>query len=100
MRRTILLLTLMGLTLALSSAIALAAVKVGTDADEKIVGTDGNDQINGKVGKDGLRGKDGNDIYYFADGFGVDTCRHRWYGYLELLHAHGGCERLPAPGVG
>jgi Ca2+-binding RTX toxin-like protein len=73
MRRTILLLALMGLTLALCSAIALAAVKVGTDADEKIVGTDGNDQINGKGGKDDLRGKAGNDIYYFANDFGVDT---------------------------
>ena len=73
MRRTILLLTMMGLTLALSSAIALAAVKVGTNAGERIVGTDGNDQINGKGGNDDLRGKAGNDIYYFADGFGVDT---------------------------
>jgi Ca2+-binding RTX toxin-like protein len=73
MRRTILLLTMMGLTLALSSAIALAAVKVGTDAGEKIVGTDGNDQINGKGGNDDLRGRLGNDIYYFAGGFGVDT---------------------------
>ena len=72
MRRTILLLTMMGLTLVLSSAIALAAVKVGTNAGERIVGTDGNDQINGKGGNDDLRGRLGNDIYYFADGFGVD----------------------------
>ena len=41
----------MGLRLALSSAIALAAVKVGTYAAEKIVGTDGNDQIIGKGGR-------------------------------------------------
>ena len=73
MRRTILLLTMMGLTLALSSAIALAAVKVGTNAGERLVGTDGNDQLNGKGGNDDLRGKAGNDIYYFANGFGVDT---------------------------
>src|SRR5215210_1617162 len=73
MRRTILLLTVMGLTLALSATIALATVKVGTSAGETITGTDGNDQINGKGGNDDLRGKAGNDIYYFADGFGVDT---------------------------
>ena len=75
MRRTILLLTMMGLTLALSSAIALAAVKVGTNAGERIVGTNGNDQINGKGGNDDLHGKAGNDIYYFADGFGVAVKR-------------------------
>lgn len=73
MRRTIMLLTVMGLTLVLSSTIALAAVKIGTDAAEKIVGTDGNDQINGKGGDDRTVGRAGNDIFYYADGFGVDT---------------------------
>lgn len=48
MRRTIMLLTVMGLTLVLSSTIALAAVKIGTNAAETLRGTDGNDQINGK----------------------------------------------------
>lgn len=73
MRRTIMLLTVMGLTLVLSSTIALAAVKIGTNAAETIRGTDGNDQITGKGGNDKTLGKAGNDIYYYADGFGVDT---------------------------
>ncbi len=73
MRRTIMLLTMMGLTLVLSSAVALAAVKIGTDAAETIRGTDGNDQITGKGGNDKTVGKLGNDTYYYADGFGVDT---------------------------
>ncbi len=73
MRRTILLLTMMGLTLVFSSAVALAAVKIGTNAGETIRGTDSADQITGKGGNDKTIGKLGNDIYYYADGFGVDT---------------------------
>lgn len=73
MRRTILLLTVMGLTLALSSAVALAAVKIGTEGDDRISGTDANDQITGKGGNDRTNGRAGNDTYYYADGFGVDS---------------------------
>ncbi|MBA3471615.1 MAG: M10 family metallopeptidase C-terminal domain-containing protein [Rubrobacter sp.] len=73
MRRTIMLLTMMGLTLVLSSTIALAAVKIGTNAAETLRGTDGNDQITGKGGNDRTVGKLGNDTYYYANGFGVDT---------------------------
>ena len=57
----------------LSSAVAVAAIKIGTNGDDRIRGTDSADQINGKGGNDRLNGKARNDTYYFADGFGVDT---------------------------
>jgi Ca2+-binding RTX toxin-like protein len=73
MRRTIMLLTMMGLTLVLSSAVALAAVKIGTEGADRLSGTDGNDQITGKGGNDRTNGRAGNDTYYYANGFGVDS---------------------------
>ncbi len=72
MRRTVLLLTVMGLTLVLSATIAVAAVRVGTSGADRLTGTDGADQINGKGGDDRTNGKLGNDTYYYANGWGVD----------------------------
>ena len=64
---------MIGAALLLSSTVAVAAIKIGTNGDDRIRGTDSADQINGKGGNDRLNGKAGNDTYYFADGFGVDT---------------------------
>jgi len=77
-----------GAALVLSSAVAVAAVKVGTAASETITGTHSPDIINGKGGNDTLKGLAGNDVYQFADGFGEDTLE-------ELASYKVGKRRLP-----
>ncbi len=74
-RRMVLLLAAMGAALVLSSAVALAAVLVGTDAAETITGGRYADLITGKGGNDTTHGQAGNDTYYYADGHGSDTVR-------------------------
>jgi Ca2+-binding RTX toxin-like protein len=61
MRRTILLLATMLLSLVLASGVALAATLVGTEGDDTLRGTNGPDAIAGKGGDDvllGIRGTD------------------------------------------
>lgn len=72
MRRVLLLFAMVGAALVLSTTVALAAVKIGTNGDDVLTGTESADQLNGKGGNDRLRGLGGNDAYYFANGFGVD----------------------------
>jgi len=72
-RRLLLSLTVAAVALLLSSAVALADVRIGTNGSETIVGTHSSDLIDGNGGNDTLKGLAGNDTYLFAEAFGTDT---------------------------
>jgi hypothetical protein len=54
MRRTIVLLVTMALTLLVASGVALAVTKIGTDGPDTLWGTNGADKLIGKGGNDKL----------------------------------------------
>ena len=61
MRRALLLVAMMAVSLLLASGVALAVTKIGTDGPDTLRGTNGNDNLIGKGGNDnlfGLRGRD------------------------------------------
>ena len=77
MRRTVVLLATMVLTLLVVSGLALAVTRIGTDGPDTLRGTNGADNLIGKGGNDtlfSLRGKDnllggsGKDIVLFDRG--------------------------------
>ena len=72
MRRTILLLTTMTLTLLVVSGAALAVNKIGTNGRDILVGTNGDDDLLGKGGNDDLFSLAGNDD--LLGGTGKDFC--------------------------
>ena len=53
MRRTIVLLASMALTLLVASGVALAVTRIGTDGPDTLRGTNGDDNLIGKGGNDG-----------------------------------------------
>jgi RTX calcium-binding nonapeptide repeat (4 copies) len=61
MRRTIVLLASMALTLLVASGVALAVTKIGTDGPNTLKGTNGADNLIGKGGNDVLFALAGND---------------------------------------
>jgi Ca2+-binding RTX toxin-like protein len=61
MRRTIVLLATMALTLLVASGVALAVNKIGTDGPDTLRGTNGDDNLIGKGGNDRLFALDGRD---------------------------------------
>jgi Ca2+-binding RTX toxin-like protein len=82
MRRTILLLTTMALTLLVASGVALAVTKIGTDGPDTLRGTNGADNLLGKGandvlyalgGMDNLLGGPGKDVVLGGD-------KHRPFG--------------------
>ena len=62
MRRTILLVATMALTLLGASGVALAVTKIGTDGSDFILGTKGADVLSGRGGPDWISGRAGNDV--------------------------------------
>ncbi len=61
MRRTMLLLSAMVLTLLVASGVALAVTRIGDDGPNNIVGTNREDSLLGRGGHDLVNGKGGND---------------------------------------
>jgi Ca2+-binding RTX toxin-like protein len=61
MRRVVLVLALMSVTLVVASGVALAVNKIGTDGPDTLSGTDGNDNLFGLGGNDDLFSLGGND---------------------------------------
>jgi Ca2+-binding RTX toxin-like protein len=61
MRRTIVLLATMALTLLVASGVALAVTRIGTDGPDTLRGTKGDDNLLGKGGNDTLLSLAGND---------------------------------------
>jgi Ca2+-binding RTX toxin-like protein len=61
MRRTIVLLATMALTLLVASGVALAVTKIGTDGPDYLRGTNGDDNLIGKGGNDILNSLAGDD---------------------------------------
>ena len=76
MRRTIVLLATMALTLLLASGVAWAVNKIGTDGSDTLRGTNGADNLIGRGGNDTLFALAGNDN--LLGGAGKDeVCRRR-----------------------
>jgi Ca2+-binding RTX toxin-like protein len=61
MRRTLLLVAMMAVSLLVASGVALAVNKIGTDGPDTLRGTNGNDNLIGKGGNDRLFALDGRD---------------------------------------
>ena len=61
MRRAILLVAMMAVSLVVASGVALAVNKIGTDGPDTLRGTNGNDNLIGKGGNDRLFALDGRD---------------------------------------
>ena len=61
MRRTIVLLATMALTLLVASGVALAVTKIGTDGPDTLRGTNGADNLFGRGGNDQIFGEGGHD---------------------------------------
>jgi Ca2+-binding RTX toxin-like protein len=62
MRRTILLLATMALTLLVASGVALAVIKVGGPGPDTLMGTKGSDTLAGRGNSDWIDGRAGNDV--------------------------------------
>ena len=62
MRRTILMVTAVALTLMVASGVALAVTKIGTDGPDMLIGTKGSDELLGRGGTDWISGLGGNDV--------------------------------------
>ena len=71
MRRTIVMLATVALTLLVASGVALAVTRIGTDGPDTLRGTKGNDDLIGKGGNDKLLALAGNDT--LLGGPGKDT---------------------------
>ena len=71
MRRSIVLLSTMALTLLVASGVASAVNKVGTDGPDTLTGTNGNDNLAGRGGQDNIFSLDGTDN--LAGGLGKDN---------------------------
>jgi len=71
MRRTMLLLATMALTLLVASGVALAVNKVGTNGPDTLRGTNGDDNLVGRGGQDNIFSLDGTDN--LAGGRGKDN---------------------------
>lgn len=76
-RRFLLLVVTAGAVLLVCSAVALAAVRTGTNGNDRLAGTRDNDRITYRItyrGDGTTIGKPGNDArYYYANGWGQDT---------------------------
>ena len=80
MRRTIVLLATMSLTVLVASGVALAVTKIGTDGPDTLRGTNGDDNLIGKGGNDRLYALNGRDTLVGGPGKDVvaDAPRGVW----------------------
>ena len=77
MRRIILLLTAMAVTLVLASGLALAVTKIGTNGPDTLRGTNGDDNLIGKGGDDVLHSLNGRDTLLGGSGKDCLLCLTR-----------------------
>jgi Ca2+-binding RTX toxin-like protein len=86
MRRTIVLLATMALTVLVASGVALAVNKVGTDGPDTLRGTNGDDNLIGKGGNDDLYALNGRDTLLGGPGKDVVVDKPRgWAGGDKIL---------------
>jgi Ca2+-binding RTX toxin-like protein len=100
MRRTILLVATMALTLLVASGVALAVNKVGTNGPDTLIGTNGDDNLSGKGGNDTLFSSAGDDNLVggpgkdrLVGGEKVGTA-YRTQGGNKNLHGGGGNDSI------
>ena len=86
MRRTIVLLATMALTLLVASGVALAVTRIGTDGPDTLRGTKGDDNLLGKGGNDDLYALNGRDTLLGGPGKDVIVNKPRgWAGGDKIL---------------
>ena len=90
MKRTILLLATMSLTLLVASGVALAVTKIGTDGPDTLRGTNGADNLAGRGANDKLLALAGNDNLIGGSGKDVIYGGTRRIPMLGEKHAIGG----------
>src|SRR5688572_4255926 len=93
MRRTIVLLATMALTLLVASGVAWAVNKIGTDGPDTLRGTNGNDNLVGKGGNDVLYSLAGRDNLLGGAGKDCLLCATS----LELPRSRGRVASTPQP---
>ena len=95
MRRTILMVATVALTVLAASGVALAVNKIGTDGPDTLRGTYGNDNLIGKGGNDRLFALDGRDNLLGGPGKDlVDTDPTRFRRGDKNLHGGPGNDRV------
>ena len=99
MKRTLVLLAAMVAALMLSSTVALAEIRIGTNDPETIVGTNSADHITGKGGNDTLKGLARNDVYHFGDNLGHDTLTETAFVKAGKKKLPGGSDTLSFVGI-
>jgi Ca2+-binding RTX toxin-like protein len=62
MRRAVLMVATVALTLLVASGVALAVTKIGTDGPDTLRGTKGSDVLSGRGGTDWIEGRAGSDV--------------------------------------
>ena len=62
MRRLVIVLTAMALSLLVASGVALAVIKTGIDGPDNLLGTKGSDVLSGRGGTDWIAGRAGKDV--------------------------------------
>ena len=87
MRRTIVLLSTIALTLLVASGVAWAVTKIGTDGPDTLRGTNGDDNLLGKGGNDDLYALNGRDTLVGGPGKDVvvDKPTRGWAGGDKIL---------------
>jgi Ca2+-binding RTX toxin-like protein len=83
MRRLVLLLTAMALSLLVASGVALAVIKTGIDGPDNLLGTKGSDVLSGRGGTDWIEGRAGNDIISGGPGNDSNPAQSRASGMLD-----------------
>jgi len=96
MRRTILLLATMALTLLVASGVALAVIRIGTDGPDTLRGTKGSDQLLGKGGSDRINGRAGTDSILGGAGGDILTDGPFREGAVDVLAGGDGNDLLYA----
>ena len=96
MRRTILLVATMALTLLVASGVALAVTKIGTDGSDFILGTKGSDQLLGMGGSDRINGRAGTDTLLGGPGGDLLTDGPFREGAVDVLAGGDGNDLLYA----
>ena len=94
LRKTVLLFVGAMAMVVLTSTVALAETRVGTDNPETLTGTNSADHITAEGGNDTLKGLARNDTYHFDNGWGQDTLTETAFVKVGKKRKPGGSDTL------
>ena len=99
LRKTVLLFVGAMAMVVLTSTVALAETRVGTDNPETLTGTNSADHITAEGGNDTLKGLARNDTYHFDNGWGQDTLTETAFVKVGKKKLPGGTDTLSFVGM-